>query len=261
MSSTLSIATPALPTSPRARGESESSPICVGRSNATDSPVCPAASRCRKRSLVWRGRAEAGVLPHRPQAAAVHVGLDAAREWKNAGIAQRCCVVTRRLLRPVGRLYGNPRRRSLFGGLAAVAHRAARGRSSVGTPASIAFAMSTSPFAPDVKRRPLVKIGGLEIENSVAPVDCRASRLLDDEGQRIGLVKETKLSARLLLIRRIGEQTAAEKIAVEIGDERADVADVHRRSLAVQSAIAPHQRPNVLVPETLIRVVDGKVPA
>src|ERR1700681_3014008 len=53
MSSTLSIATPALPTSPRARGESESRPICVGRSNATERPVCPASSRSLNRSLVF----------------------------------------------------------------------------------------------------------------------------------------------------------------------------------------------------------------
>ena len=39
MSSTVSIATPTRPTSPSARGESESMPICVGRSNATLSPV------------------------------------------------------------------------------------------------------------------------------------------------------------------------------------------------------------------------------
>ena len=35
------MATPTLPTSPRARGWSESRPICVGRSNATERPVCP----------------------------------------------------------------------------------------------------------------------------------------------------------------------------------------------------------------------------
>ena len=52
MSSTVSIATPTRPTSPTARGESESKPICVGRSNATDSPVCPAANNVRKRVLV-----------------------------------------------------------------------------------------------------------------------------------------------------------------------------------------------------------------
>ncbi len=45
MSSMESIATPTLPTSPTANGLSESSPICVGRSNATDRPVVPLASR------------------------------------------------------------------------------------------------------------------------------------------------------------------------------------------------------------------------
>ena len=47
-----SMATPARPTSPSERGESESSPIWVGRSNATDRPVCPASRRRWKRSLV-----------------------------------------------------------------------------------------------------------------------------------------------------------------------------------------------------------------
>ncbi len=53
MSSTVSIATPTRPTSPIARGASESIPICVGRSKATDSPVCPLSSSRRNRSLVW----------------------------------------------------------------------------------------------------------------------------------------------------------------------------------------------------------------
>ena len=39
MSSTESMATPDRPTSPSDIGWSESYPICVGRSNATDSPV------------------------------------------------------------------------------------------------------------------------------------------------------------------------------------------------------------------------------
>jgi hypothetical protein len=52
MSSTVSMATPTRPTSPTARGESESIPICVGRSKATESPVWPAARRCRKRAFV-----------------------------------------------------------------------------------------------------------------------------------------------------------------------------------------------------------------
>ncbi len=51
MSSTESIATPTLPTSPCASGASESCPICVGRSKATDSPVPPPAMSCRYRAL------------------------------------------------------------------------------------------------------------------------------------------------------------------------------------------------------------------
>ncbi len=46
MSSIESIATPTLPTSPRACGASESYPIWVGRSKATDRPVVPAAISC-----------------------------------------------------------------------------------------------------------------------------------------------------------------------------------------------------------------------
>ena len=45
MSRTESMATPTCPTSPRLRGSSLSSPIWVGRSNATDSPDWPWASR------------------------------------------------------------------------------------------------------------------------------------------------------------------------------------------------------------------------
>ncbi len=52
MSSTVSMATPTRPTSPAARGASESIPICVGRSKATESPVWPAASRWWNRALV-----------------------------------------------------------------------------------------------------------------------------------------------------------------------------------------------------------------
>ena len=53
MSSRVSMATPTFPTSPAAKGSSESRPICVGRSKATLSPVCPASSNARNRSLVW----------------------------------------------------------------------------------------------------------------------------------------------------------------------------------------------------------------
>jgi len=54
-SARVSTATPHRPTSPRARGSSESQPMSVGRSKATDSPSPPAARSSRKRALVSSG--------------------------------------------------------------------------------------------------------------------------------------------------------------------------------------------------------------
>ena len=84
MSSSEQMATPTLPTSPRARGWSESSPICVGRSNATESPVWPLREQIAIARVGLRGGAETGVLPHGPELAAVHRRVDAAREGKFA---------------------------------------------------------------------------------------------------------------------------------------------------------------------------------
>ncbi len=44
-SARVSMATPSRPTSPSARGWSESQPISVGMSKAVDRPVCPCSSR------------------------------------------------------------------------------------------------------------------------------------------------------------------------------------------------------------------------
>jgi hypothetical protein len=52
MSSSVSMATPTRPTSPIAIPWSLSYPIWVGRSNAVESPVCPASSSSLKRVLV-----------------------------------------------------------------------------------------------------------------------------------------------------------------------------------------------------------------
>jgi hypothetical protein len=54
MSAAESIATPQCPTSPAARGSSESRPMSVGMSKATESPVPPAPRSILYRSLVWR---------------------------------------------------------------------------------------------------------------------------------------------------------------------------------------------------------------
>jgi len=52
MSAVVSMATPQWPTSPSALGSSESRPMSVGMSKATDRPPPPASSRLRNRSLV-----------------------------------------------------------------------------------------------------------------------------------------------------------------------------------------------------------------
>jgi len=52
MSASVSTATPARPTSPRAQGSSESRPSSVGMSKAVDSPSPPARSSSLKRALV-----------------------------------------------------------------------------------------------------------------------------------------------------------------------------------------------------------------
>jgi hypothetical protein len=54
MSSTWQTGTPTFPTSPRARGWSESTPVWVGRSKATDRPVWPLARLRRYSSLLAR---------------------------------------------------------------------------------------------------------------------------------------------------------------------------------------------------------------
>ena len=54
MSAAESMATPQCPTSPSERGSSESRPIKVGMSKATDRPAPPAASSILYRSLVCR---------------------------------------------------------------------------------------------------------------------------------------------------------------------------------------------------------------
>ncbi len=54
MSAAESMATPQWPTSPSERGSSESRPISVGMSKATDSPVPPAPSSILYRSFVCR---------------------------------------------------------------------------------------------------------------------------------------------------------------------------------------------------------------
>src|SRR5690242_11502483 len=74
-------------------------------------------------------------------------------------------------------------------------------------------------LAADVERRALVQLGGENVEDANGAVARRSTRLLDDEAERIRLVKETQLAPRGLTIGRIREDAAAKKIAMEVGDE------------------------------------------
>ena len=68
-------------------------PICVGRSKATERPVVPLREQIFVALVGLLGVAHAGVLAHGPEAAAVHGGLHAAREWIFAGIARLAFLV------------------------------------------------------------------------------------------------------------------------------------------------------------------------
>ena len=80
MSCAESIATPQWPTSPFDRGSSESRPISVGMSNATDRPVSPALEQHLVPLVGLPDVAEPGELPDRPRLAPVAAGVQAPRE-------------------------------------------------------------------------------------------------------------------------------------------------------------------------------------
>src|SRR6185437_7041634 len=113
----------------------------------------------------------------------------------------------------------------------------------------------------DVERRALVKLRWRDVENALGAVRRRSPGLLDDEGERVRLVEQAQLAARRLAVRRIGEDAAAEKVAVEVGDERADVARAERRVVALEAFVVPHQRTHAVVPELFVGVVDREIPA
>ena len=88
MSSIESIATPTLPTSPSARGWSESSPIWVGQVEGARQPCLPGCQKKLEPFVRRLRRPEPGVLAHRPEPAAVHVPLDAPRVREDARLAE-----------------------------------------------------------------------------------------------------------------------------------------------------------------------------
>ena len=83
-------------------------PICVGRSNATLRARRALAQQIFVALVRLLGVAHAGVLPHRPQPAAIHGRLHAAGVRKLSGLAQlRRVVEAFHLSRTVNQFYGN----------------------------------------------------------------------------------------------------------------------------------------------------------
>src|SRR4051812_15979820 len=101
---------------------------------------------------------------------------------------------------------------------------------------------------PHEQRDALMQLGRLDVEHARLPVDRRAAGLLADERQWIGLVEEPQLPLWTLLARRIAEHAAAEQVAMEVGDERADVAHREWPSVALEPAVLAHELLGGFVP-------------
>src|ERR671912_764402 len=102
------------------------------------------------------------------------------------------------------------------------------------------------------QRDALVQLRRLDVEQPRLAVDRRAARLLADERERIRLVEQSQLSLRALAAVRIAEHAAAEEIAMEVRDERANVAHREMPALTFEAAVLPHQLLGRLVPVLLV---------
>ena len=102
MSSSVSIATPVRPTSPRQRGSSESRPSCVGRSKAMLRPGGAVLEQVLVALVGLLGRRVARVLAHRPQRLRYISRVHAARVRELARAAE--VEVVRQVLARVQRL-------------------------------------------------------------------------------------------------------------------------------------------------------------
>ena len=60
-------------------------------------------------------------------------------------------------------------------------------------------------------------------------------------------------------VRRIREDAAAEQVAMEVGDERADVARAERLVVALEPLYCAHDAAHVVVPQLLVRIVDREI--
>ena len=108
MSSTVSIATPSRPTSPRRAASRESWPIRLGMSNAVREARLAVVEQVAEALVGLLGGAEAGELAHRPQPPAVHRRVHAARERELARERRSRVAWSRTSSGPYSALIGSP---------------------------------------------------------------------------------------------------------------------------------------------------------
>src|SRR5712672_3462176 len=113
--------------------------------------------------------------------------------------------------------------------------------------------------AADKQRRPLMQLGGLNVQNALMSIGGGATGLLDDEREWTRLIEKAELPVSVPAIGRVSEETAAKEIAVKIGDEGANVTSAHRLAVAILSAIVAHQALNVRLPLNVVCVVDRQI--
>src|SRR5687767_14480785 len=89
------------------------------------------------------------------------------------------------------------------------------------------------------QRRALMQVGRLHVQQARLAVDRRTARLLADEREWIRLVEKPQLPLGALAAVRIAEHATAEEVAMEVGDERADVAHGQVPALTLEPPVLP----------------------
>ena len=100
-----------------------------------------------------------------------------------------------------------------------------------------------------------MQLGRLDIEDPLDAIGRGSASLLDDESKRVRFVKQTKLAALVSAVGWVREQSTPKKVAVEIGDERADIACIHRLAISILTTVVAHQILDVRLPLTVVRVI------
>ncbi len=122
---------------------------------------------------------------------------------------------------------------------------------------------STSLRRAETKRHALVQLLWHQVENPVDAVGRGTAGLLDQKGDRVGLVDETQatLAITLAAVGGIAEHAAAHQDAIGVGDQRGDPAHVEvalaRTFRALQAVI--DIEPDRFVPMPVVGRIDGKL--